>query len=48
MAFALKVAWAIDSFVSHYFRANQMEFEEKFDNLAFKHMDSLRILLSNV
>ena len=42
MAFLVKVPWSIVSVVSQLFRANQMGFEQVFDNLTFKSMTAFR------
>ena len=42
MAFLVKILQAIVSVISQLFKANQIGFEQVFDNRTVKHMDTLR------
>ena len=42
MAFLIKISQTIISAFLDCFKANEMRFEQVFDNLTFKHMDALR------
>ena len=42
MGFLVKILQTIVSAISQFFRANQVGFEQVFNNLTFKHMDALR------
>ena len=42
MAFLVKISQTVISAISQFFRANQMGFEQVFDNLTLEHMDALR------